>query len=93
MTDQIDFATKYAPAPELTDHIKIKDRYSLFINGEFTEPENGKYFLAEKKNPDFFENSSGVQNRNVEKSSEIVTSKNHPKFRCRKMIQNFDVEK
>ena len=44
MTDQIDFTTKYAPAPELTDHIKIKDRYSLFINGEFTEPESGKYF-------------------------------------------------
>ena len=44
MTEKIDFATKYAPAPESTDHIEIKDRYSLFINGEFTEPESGKYF-------------------------------------------------
>ena len=44
MTEKNDFVTKYAPAPESTDHIEIKDRYSLFINGEFTEPESGKYF-------------------------------------------------
>ena len=44
MTEKIDFATQYAPAPESTDHIEIKDRYSLFINGEFTEPTSGKYF-------------------------------------------------
>ena len=44
MTDLTDFATKYAPAPESTDHIEIKDRYSLFINGEFTKPASGKYF-------------------------------------------------
>ena len=44
MTEQIDFATEYAPAPESTDHIEIKDRYSLFINGEFTEPISEKYF-------------------------------------------------
>ena len=44
MTDLTDFATKYAPAPESTDHIEIKDRYSLFINGEFTKPASRKYF-------------------------------------------------
>ena len=44
MTNQIDFATEYASASESTDHIEIKDRYSLFINGEFTEPTSGKYF-------------------------------------------------
>ena len=44
MTEQINFANEYAPAPESTDHIDIKDRYSLFINGEFTESESGKYF-------------------------------------------------
>ncbi|SVC61395.1 uncharacterized protein METZ01_LOCUS314249, partial [marine metagenome] len=38
MIEKIDFATKYAPALESTDHIEIKNRYSLFINGEFTEP-------------------------------------------------------
>ena len=44
MTDLTDFATKYAPAPESTDHFKIKDCYSLFINGEFTKPASRKYF-------------------------------------------------
>lgn len=44
MTEQIDFATEYSPAPESTDHIEIKDRYSLFINGEFVEPTSGNYF-------------------------------------------------
>ena len=44
MSDQFDFATQYAPAPESTNHIEIKDRYSLFINGEFVKPESGKYF-------------------------------------------------
>ena len=44
MTDQFDFATEYAPAPESTDHIQIEDQYSLFINGEFVKPVSGKYF-------------------------------------------------
>ena len=44
MTDQFDFKTKYAPAPESTDHIEIKDINTLFINGEFVTPESGKYF-------------------------------------------------
>jgi aldehyde dehydrogenase (NAD+) len=35
---------KYDPAPESTDHINIKNRYGLFINGEFVKPEKGKYF-------------------------------------------------
>jgi aldehyde dehydrogenase (NAD+) len=34
----------YAPAPESMDHIKIQKRYGHFINGEFREPVNGKYF-------------------------------------------------
>ncbi len=34
----------YAPAPESTDHISIKKRYELFIDGEFVKPEGGKYF-------------------------------------------------
>ena len=35
---------QYAPAPESTDHIKLEDRYGLFINNEFVEPDAGKYF-------------------------------------------------
>ena len=34
----------YEPAPESTDHINIKSRYGLFINGDFVKPEKGKYF-------------------------------------------------
>lgn len=34
----------YSPAPESTDHIEIKDKYGLFINGKFVEPIKGKYF-------------------------------------------------
>ncbi len=34
----------YAPAPESTDHISVKKRYGLFINGDFRAPEKGRYF-------------------------------------------------
>ncbi len=34
----------YAPAPEQSDYIKIKPRYSLFIDGKFRAPHSGKYF-------------------------------------------------
>ena len=35
---------QYSPAPESTDHVKIKKKYDLFIGGEFVAPEKGKYF-------------------------------------------------
>jgi len=35
---------EYAPAPESTSHIQLKERYDLFINGKFTKPSSGKYF-------------------------------------------------
>ena len=35
---------EYDPAPESTDHISVKKRYGLFINGEFVAPEKGRYF-------------------------------------------------
>ena len=34
----------YDPAPESTDHINVKKRYGLFINGDFVAPQKGKYF-------------------------------------------------
>ncbi|REJ83056.1 MAG: aldehyde dehydrogenase family protein [Bacteroidetes bacterium] len=37
---------EYAPAPESKDHIRLKEKYDLFINGKFTEPETGKYFAS-----------------------------------------------
>lgn len=33
-----------SPAPESTGHIQIKDKYDLFIDGQFTKPKSGKYF-------------------------------------------------
>ena len=35
---------QYSPAPESTDHIKVKKRYGLFIGGEFVAPEKSRYF-------------------------------------------------
>ena len=34
----------YSPAPESRDHIRIDEKYDLFINGTFTPSESGKYF-------------------------------------------------
>lgn len=34
----------YAPAPESTEHIRIDEKYDLFIGGEFVAPEEGRYF-------------------------------------------------
>ncbi|MGV3527666.1 MAG: aldehyde dehydrogenase family protein [Flavisolibacter sp.] len=34
----------YAPAPESTSNIKLKERYDHFINGKFVKPSSGKYF-------------------------------------------------
>ena len=39
-----DHGWQYSPAPESTDHIKVKKRYGLFIDGEFVAPEKGRYF-------------------------------------------------
>ena len=39
-----DSGWSYSPAPESTDHIRIDDRYELFIGGEFVAPETGRYF-------------------------------------------------
>lgn len=42
----LNFSTSwsYAPAPEGTEHVHLKEQYSLFINGKFTAPAQGKYF-------------------------------------------------
>ena len=34
----------YPDASESTDHIKLKEKYDLFINGEFVKPNSKKYF-------------------------------------------------
>ena len=34
----------YAPSPESTSHIQLKEQYDLFIGGEWVAPASGKYF-------------------------------------------------
>ena len=33
----------YSPAPEATDHVRLRERYGLFIDGEFKDPADGRY--------------------------------------------------
>ena len=33
----------YAPAPEATDHVRLRDRYGLFSGGRWREPRDGRY--------------------------------------------------
>ncbi|HEX3690753.1 MAG TPA: aldehyde dehydrogenase family protein, partial [Solirubrobacteraceae bacterium] len=33
----------YAPAPEATDHVRLADRYGLFIDGAFRDPAEPRY--------------------------------------------------
>ncbi|MDB3906007.1 aldehyde dehydrogenase family protein [Crocinitomicaceae bacterium] len=40
---------EYAPAPESTGHINLKEQYDLFIDGKWVKPNSGKYF--ESTNP------------------------------------------
>ncbi len=37
---------EYAPAPEATDHVRIADRYDLFIGGRFVAPRSGRHFAT-----------------------------------------------
>src|SRR4029077_13093622 len=34
---------EYAPARESVDHIRLSDRYGLFIDGDFRDPADGRY--------------------------------------------------
>jgi aldehyde dehydrogenase (NAD+) len=34
----------YAPAPESSDHVELKEKYDLFIGGKFVKPSKGRYF-------------------------------------------------
>ena len=44
LKDQTKERWKYSPALESTDHIQLKEKYDLFINGEFCPSESEKYF-------------------------------------------------
>jgi len=54
---------EYAPAPESKSHIKLKERYDLFINGKFVKPSSGKYF--ETINPATEETIAEIAEANI----------------------------
>src|SRR5690348_14655909 len=33
----------YSPAPESVDHVRLHDRYGLFVDGDFRDPVDGRY--------------------------------------------------
>lgn len=43
---KFDFASlwEYAPAPESSSHVEIKEKYDLFIDGKFIKPSKDRYF-------------------------------------------------
>lgn len=65
-------AWEYAPAPESTSHIQLKDRYDLFINGRFVKPSSGKHF--ETINPATEEKLSEVAEANAADVDKAVKS-------------------
>jgi aldehyde dehydrogenase (NAD+) len=38
------FEWEYAPAPEARDIVTLRERYGLFIGGEYVEPRSGTWF-------------------------------------------------
>ncbi|MEZ4374662.1 MAG: aldehyde dehydrogenase family protein [Polyangiaceae bacterium] len=39
-------AWTYDPAPESPDHVRLQDRYELFIDGKWQAPKSGKYYTS-----------------------------------------------
>ena len=62
----------YAPAPEANNYIKIRPRYSLFINGQFVSPRSGKYF--DSINPATEEKLAEIAQANARDVDLAVTS-------------------
>jgi len=48
MKNKIDYSSNWNldPAPESTGHIKLKNKYDLFIGGKWVKPKSGKYFAT-----------------------------------------------
>src|SRR6266498_1186214 len=66
---------EYAPAPESKAHIKLKDRYDLFINGKFAKPSSLNYF--ETINPATEEKIAEVAEANAADVDKAVKAARH----------------
>lgn len=80
-----------APAPESRGHVKLKQRYDLYIGGKWVKPEGGKYFATidpstETKIADVAEASTKDVDKAVKaarKAYDTVWSKMAPKERAK----------
>jgi aldehyde dehydrogenase (NAD+) len=45
---KLDFESvwEYAPAPQSSDFVEVKEQYNLFIGGKFVKPSKGRYFKS-----------------------------------------------
>jgi aldehyde dehydrogenase (NAD+) len=43
LEDRTRIVWDYAPAPESTDHVRLRDRYGLFVDGDFADPADGRW--------------------------------------------------
>ena len=91
---------EFSPALENTDHIKIKKKYDLFIDGEFVKPISNKYFNSiNPANNQIIAKVAGANQKDVDKAVKSAKnafkhwSKLEPKergkyiFRIARMIQ------
>ncbi len=100
-TLKFDTNWSYSPALESTDHIELKDRYGLFIDGKFTSSKGGNYFdTINPANEEKLSEVSEANEKDVDKavkaaqqSYEKVWSKMNPSergkyiFRIARLIQ------
>ena len=100
-TLKFDTNWSYSPALESTDHIELKDRYGLFIDGNFTSSKGGNYFdTINPANEEKLSEVSEANEKDVDKavkaaqqSYEKVWSKMNPSergkyiFRIARLIQ------
>ena len=63
---------KYDAAPESTDHVQLRERYDLFINGKFVKPQSGNYF--DTINPSNGKQLASVARANDKDINKAVTS-------------------
>jgi aldehyde dehydrogenase (NAD+) len=66
---------EYSPSLESTDHVKISERYNLFIGGKFVEPHSGKWF--ETLNPATEDKLADIADADAEDVDRAVKAARH----------------
>jgi aldehyde dehydrogenase (NAD+) len=66
---------EYSPSLESTDHVKVAERYNLFIGGKFVEPHSGKWF--ETLNPATEDKLADIADADAEDVDRAVKAARH----------------